>query len=82
MFFFSTGERVPLVTTPTGGGPTCTHSPCAVRLVARELEPDELPLRMRAPLGERLSCPTKSPPLFFGCTVKPMPGLEGIDLVV
>ena len=54
MFFFRTGERVPLVTTPICERPTWTQSPCARRLVALELEPDEHPLWMRAPLEERL----------------------------
>ena len=55
MFFFRIGERVPLVITPT----CCAADVHAVavpgRLVALELEPDEHPLRMRAPLEQRVA---------------------------
>ena len=50
------------------------------RLVALELEPDEHPLRMRAPLEERVAADEVV--LLVGRDREADPGLEGVDLVV
>ncbi len=65
------GERIPLVTTPTWGRPTWTQSPWPSRLVPRELEPDEDALRMRASFGERFRADELV--LLVGGTVNPIP---------
>ena len=80
MFFFSTGERVPLVTTPTWWRPTWTQSPCAGGLVPFQLEADEHPLRMLTPLRERLLADEVV--LLVGGDGEADPRLERVDLVV
>ena len=55
MFFFSTGERVPDVTTPTCERPTWTQSPWPAVSLPSSSSPTRRALRVRAPLGERLA---------------------------
>ena len=54
MFFRSVGLRVPLVTTPTRWRPDVDLVAVPGGLVAVELEPDELALRVRGALDQRV----------------------------
>ncbi len=75
----SSGERMPLVTTPTCALPMCTQSPWLHRLVRVDLEADKLAPWMLLALDQR-SRPMKSSVLVLSGTVNPIPSLERIGL--
>ena len=76
MFLFSTGEIIPLVTTPTVALPTCAPSP----LVACSLPISSKPTSFfcgEAFLFIKASFPTKLSSLVFRATEKPIPASNG-----
>src|ERR1700740_3122289 len=90
MFFFSTGDRVPLVITPTWCLPTWTHSPCEAGSFPSSSSPTSLRCGCSRRSATASLAASSSGQAFLAAVVVLLrlrhreadPGLEWIDLVV